>query len=106
MKFLDGAAVAVSAGHRVEVSCHFVDDPWEQTAFVAFVYLSEDRMANYPTVNRPLSTADDYRQRAEECLKLASAAKEPHVRAALLELVAEFSSMAETLKRQAATGKR
>jgi hypothetical protein len=73
---------------------------------VAFVYLSEDRMANYPTMNRPLSTADDYRQRAEECLKLASAAKEPHVRAALLEMVAEFSSMAETLKRQAATGKR
>ncbi len=63
-------------------------------------------MANYPTVNRPISTSDEYRQRAEECLKLASAAKEPYVRAALLELVAEFSRMAETLKRQAATGKR
>ena len=70
-----------------------------------FVYLSEDRMANYPTVNRPISTSAEYRQRAEECLKLASEAKEPHVRAALLEMVAEFSRMAETLKRQAATGK-
>jgi hypothetical protein len=63
-------------------------------------------MANYPTVNRPISTSDEYRQRAEECLKLASAAKEPHVRAALLEMVAEFSGMAETLKQRAATGKR
>ena len=56
-------------------------------------------MAKFPTVNRPISTPDEYR------LRLASAAKEPYVRAALLELVAEFSRMAETLKRQAATGK-
>ncbi len=37
-------------------------------------------MANYPTMNRPINTPDEYRARAEECLKLASEAKEPYLK--------------------------
>jgi hypothetical protein len=66
----------------------------EQTASVVFVYPREDRMMDYP-----MATPNEYRQRAEECLKLATEAKEQHVRTALLELVAEFNEKAQNLKR-------
>jgi hypothetical protein len=43
-------------------------------------------------------TAKEYRQHAEECLELAKQAEEFYVRAALIELAAEFKKQAEKLK--------
>jgi hypothetical protein len=44
-----------------------------------------------------MPTSKEYRQRAEECLKLANEAKEIYARMALLELAGEFRAMAQQL---------
>jgi HEPN domain-containing protein len=46
----------------------------------------------------PMPTAKECRQHAEECLQLAKQAEEFYVRAALIELAAEFKKQAEKLK--------
>ena len=43
-------------------------------------------------------TAREYRHHAVECRGLAEQADEPYVKAALLELAAEFQTMAEFLE--------
>jgi hypothetical protein len=45
-----------------------------------------------------MPTAKEYRQQAEECLKLAEEAEELYVKTALIELAADFNAMAEKLK--------
>jgi hypothetical protein len=44
-----------------------------------------------------MPTPREYRQRAEECLKLASEAKEIYARMELLELAGQFRAMAQRL---------
>jgi hypothetical protein len=45
-----------------------------------------------------MPTSKEYRHRAEECLRLANETKEIFARMALLELVAEFRTMAQQLE--------
>jgi len=45
-----------------------------------------------------MPTAREYRQRAEECLELASSARELYVRVALAELAEEFNASADDLE--------
>jgi hypothetical protein len=45
-----------------------------------------------------MDTAAEYRQRATACLRLASEASEPYVKAALTELAVEFSSLADSVE--------
>jgi hypothetical protein len=52
-----------------------------------------------------LPTPVEYHQRAKECLQLAGEAEEFFVKAALIELAAEFEQMAES-QEEAATVKR
>jgi hypothetical protein len=44
-----------------------------------------------------MSSAKEYRQRAEECLQLANEAAEIYVKVALTELAAEFQKTADSL---------
>ena len=45
-----------------------------------------------------MPTAKEYRQHAEECLELAKQSEEFYVKAALIELAAEFKTQAEQIK--------
>ncbi len=44
-----------------------------------------------------MTTSKEYRQRAEECLQLASTAEDFYVKTSLAELAADFTKMAESL---------
>jgi hypothetical protein len=44
-----------------------------------------------------MPTSKEYRQRAKGCLQLASTANDFYVKAALAELAADFTKMAESL---------
>ena len=44
-----------------------------------------------------MPTSKEYRQRAEECLQLASTAEDFYVKTSLAELAADFTKMAESL---------
>ena len=46
-----------------------------------------------------MPSSKEYRQRAEECLKLASSATDHYVKVALAELAQEFKETAEDLER-------
>jgi hypothetical protein len=47
---------------------------------------------------RPMPTPQEYRQQAEECLELARQTKEYSVKAALIEMAADFNEIAEKLE--------
>ncbi|HEY1360695.1 MAG TPA: hypothetical protein VGF60_00540 [Xanthobacteraceae bacterium] len=47
-----------------------------------------------------MTTPQEYRHQAAECLRLAEASTEVYVKAALLELAAEFQKRAEDLERR------
>jgi hypothetical protein len=49
-----------------------------------------------------MPTSQEYRQQADECLKLVNGAKEWYVRMALLQLAAEFKKRAERLEQRRA----
>jgi hypothetical protein len=49
-----------------------------------------------------MPTSQEYRQRADECLKLTNEANEWYVRMALLQLASEFKKRAENLEQRRA----
>src|SRR6266852_1472089 len=52
-----------------------------------------------PHWSSAMPSSKEYRQRAEECLKLASSATDHYVKVALAELAQEFKETAEDLER-------
>jgi hypothetical protein len=47
-----------------------------------------------------MPTPREYRQQAEDCMKLASEAEELYVRTALIEMAADFTELAEKAQAQ------
>jgi hypothetical protein len=50
--------------------------------------------------SEPMPTPTEYRQHAEECLKLAKEAEEFYVKTALIELADEFKAQAKKIEHQ------